>query len=138
MKKSILSLLLAVAFIVSCLSVAAFAETTEVEALELPEKILLSTNGDSETVYPRITPDDADESLAWQISDKSIVSVTQLDGGAYVELVGKKEGIAEGQKKKAVEAALLLVHDYNASPEEASEKMNAPLELVLEALKQKK
>ena len=51
---------------------------------------------------------------------------------------GKKEGIAEGQKKKAVEAALLLVHDYNASPEEASEKMNAPLELVLEALKQKK
>ena len=95
MKKRILSLLLAVAFIVSCLSVAVFAETTEVEALELPEKILLSTNGDSETVYPRITPDDADESLAWQISDKSIVSVTQLDGGAYVELTGKKEGIAK-------------------------------------------
>lgn len=94
MKKRVLTFLLAVAFIVSCLSMVAFAETTEVEALELPEKILLSTNGDSVDVYPDIIPADADESLAWQISDKSIVSVTQRDGGAYVELIGKKAGIA--------------------------------------------
>lgn len=93
MKKRTISILLAVAFIVSCMSMVAFAETTEVETLELPEKLLLSTSGDSLDVYPVITPADADESLAWQISDKTIVSVTQRNGGAYVELAGKKEGI---------------------------------------------
>ena len=38
------------------------------------------------------------------------------------------------QNRKAVEDAVMLVHDYNASPEFAAQKMKAPLELVLEAL----
>ena len=38
-------------------------------------------------------------------------------------------------KQKAIEAAVMLVHDYNATPEVAAQKMNAPLELVLEKLK---
>ena len=49
---------------------------------------------------------------------------------------GREQGIAEGSQQKAVENALTLVRDYNASPEEAAEKMGAPLELVLDALKQ--
>ena len=44
--------------------------------------------------------------------------------------------IEKGRLAKAVENALTLVRDYNASPEEAAEKMGAPLELVLDALKQ--
>ena len=48
---------------------------------------------------------------------------------------GHSEGLDEGMQKKAVEGALLLIKDYKASPEVAAEKMNAPLELVLEALK---
>ena len=50
--------------------------------------------------------------------------------------IGEREGIAKGEEKKAVENALTLIRDYNASPEAAAEKMGAPLELVLDALKQ--
>ena len=48
---------------------------------------------------------------------------------------GLAKGLDEGMQKKAVEDALLLIKDYKAAPEVAAEKMNAPLELVLEALK---
>ena len=52
---------------------------------------------------------------------------------------GKEAGIAEGKiegrAEKAIEAAVMLVKDYNATPEIAAQKMNAPLKLVLEALK---
>ena len=44
-------------------------------------------------------------------------------------------GKEAGAQQKAVEAAIMLVHDYNATPEVAAQKMNAPLELVLEGLK---
>ena len=46
-----------------------------------------------------------------------------------------EKGTQEGTQQKAVEAALILINDYNASPEVAAKKMNAPLELVLEGLK---
>ena len=51
--------------------------------------------------------------------------------------VKAEEAREEGKQKKAVEDALLLIKDYKAAPEVAAEKMNAPLELVLEALKNK-
>ena len=41
----------------------------------------------------------------------------------------------ETLQQKAIEDAIMLVHDYNATPEVAAQKMNAPLELVLEGLK---
>lgn len=47
----------------------------------------------------------------------------------------KQDGIEMGRKEKAIEDALTLIRDYNATPEEAAEKMGAPLELVLDALK---
>ena len=57
---------------------------------------------------------------------------------AYDFESGKEAGIALGKEagaeQKAVEDAVMLVHDYNASPELAAQKMKAPLELVLEAL----
>ncbi|MCR5613803.1 MAG: hypothetical protein K6G21_09020, partial [Treponema sp.] len=43
---------------------------------------------------------------------------------------GKEQGI----QTKAIEAAVMLVKDYNATPETAAEKMNAPLDKVLERL----
>lgn len=49
-----------------------------------------------------------------------------------------QEGISQGTQQKAVEAALILIKDFNANPETAAQKMNAPLELVLEGLKQNK
>ncbi len=48
---------------------------------------------------------------------------------------GEKRGIQQGEQKKAVEGALMLIKDYNATPELAAQKMNAPLDLVLEGLK---
>ena len=38
---------------------------------------------------------------------------------------------------KAVEGAIMLIQKYKATPETAAKDMNAPLELVLEALKKK-
>lgn len=53
---------------------------------------------------------------------------------------GMEQGLAEGRTKgaqeKAVEAALTLIHDYNETPETAAKKMGAPLDKVLEALKE--
>lgn len=42
----------------------------------------------------------------------------------------------EGKQEKAVEDALFIINKYKATPESAAKDMNAPLELVLEALKQ--
>ena len=47
------------------------------------------------------------------------------------------EGLAEGTRLKAVEDALTLINEYKEKPEVAAQKMNAPLDLVLEALKKK-
>ena len=48
---------------------------------------------------------------------------------------GRLAGLAEGKEEKAVEAAVMLITDYNVEPKVAAEKMNAPLDSVLEALK---
>ena len=45
------------------------------------------------------------------------------------------EAAEEATLQKAVEDALTLIRDYNATPETAAEKMGAPLDKVLEALK---
>ena len=41
-----------------------------------------------------------------------------------------------GMEQKAVEDALTLVRKYNVSPESAASDMGAPLDKVLEALKE--
>lgn len=51
--------------------------------------------------------------------------------------VKKEEAFQDGQEAKAVEGAIILVQKYKVSPEEAAKDMGAPLELVLEGLKQK-
>ena len=43
----------------------------------------------------------------------------------------------DGQQEKAIEAAIFIIKKYNESPEEAAKEMGAPLELVLEGLKDK-
>ncbi len=55
--------------------------------------------------------------------------------------VARKEALAEGRtegaQQKAIEGAVMLIKKYNATPENAAKDMNAPLELVLEALSTK-
>ena len=50
---------------------------------------------------------------------------------------GYNEGLEDGVQQKAIEGALVLIKDFKADPKLAAEKMNAPLDKVLEALKQK-
>ncbi len=47
----------------------------------------------------------------------------------------RAKGRAEGAQEKAVEDALVAIKEFGASPELAAEKMGAPLDKVLEALK---
>ena len=46
-----------------------------------------------------------------------------------------QDGMEAGSQQKAVEDAITLVQKYNATPEAAAKDMNAPLELILEGLK---
>ena len=50
----------------------------------------------------------------------------------------KKAAKEEGIQQKAIEDAVMLINEYHEKPEVAAQKMNAPLELVLEALNKKK
>ena len=50
--------------------------------------------------------------------------------------VKAEEAYEKGAQQKAVEDAIILVKEFHATPEIAAQKMNAPLELVLEGLKQ--
>ena len=45
-------------------------------------------------------------------------------------------GLQQGEQKKAVEAAILLVNKHKESPEDAAKEMNAPLDLVLQKLQE--
>ena len=45
---------------------------------------------------------------------------------------GKDIGFTDGANKKAIEGAMILIRDFNVSPEIAAQKMNAPLDKVLE------
>ena len=47
----------------------------------------------------------------------------------------RAKGRDEGALEKAVEDALVAIKEFGASPELAAEKMGAPLDKVLEALK---
>ena len=49
-----------------------------------------------------------------------------------------KEGEEIGAQKKAVEAAIISIKEFHASPEDAAQKMGAPLDLVLEGLQKDK
>ena len=51
---------------------------------------------------------------------------------------GIEEGLAEGARQKAVEAAVMLVKKYKATPETAAQDAGAPLDKVLEALELQK
>ena len=49
-------------------------------------------------------------------------------------VAGLAEGREEGAQQKAVEAAVMLVKKYSATPETAAQDTGAPLDKVLEAL----
>ena len=63
------------------------------------------------------------------------MTVERLERAAFRN--GHEQGVAEGEQQKAVEAAIIAVREFKATPEFAAQKMGAPLELVREGLKKK-
>lgn len=49
----------------------------------------------------------------------------------------REEGRETGRDEKAVEAAVVMIKDFDIPSEIAAQKMGAPLDKVLEALKKK-
>ena len=68
---------------------------------------------------------------------ESAIKTWREDGYEDGRIDGIAEGKTAGKQEKAVEDAVTLITDFNAEPKLAAEKMNAPLEKVLGALKQK-
>ncbi|MBQ3981095.1 MAG: hypothetical protein II631_03505, partial [Treponema sp.] len=46
----------------------------------------------------------------------------------------RREALAEGRIQGAIEAAVVAVRDFNIAPQLAAQKMNAPLDKVMEKL----
>ena len=68
-----------------------------------------------------------------QREDIIMFSMSEFDQEAY-DRHRRREGYEEGAQQKAVEDAIVLVKEFNATPETAAKKMNAPLDKLLEAL----
>ena len=90
--------------------------------------------------------DAVDEAMAWAIRENLLDGFFKLQkeevlGMSLTEYDEEEafrnfyeDGREQGTLAKAIEDAVMLVKDYNATPEIAAQKMNAPLESVLEAL----
>ena len=72
--------------------------------------------------------------LCAQYSYKMDIAVKKEE--AFKE--GIAAGISQGEQKKAVEDAIMIINEFKTTPEFAAQKVNVPLELVLEALNKKK
>ena len=82
------------------------------------------------TVLKNVSQDELNwyhESRYWMsVSDE----VTRINAA-------KREGLAEGEHKKAVEDAITLIKKYNVTPEVAAADMGVSLDDVMKALKTK-
>ena len=64
------------------------------------------------------------------LHDRDITRAAKREGLAQ----GLRQGLAQGTSKAKIEAAVIAVKDFNITPQIAAEKMNAPLDKVLEGL----
>ena len=68
------------------------------------------------------------------LHDRDITRAAKREGLRQGLRQGLSQGLAQGAQQKAVEAAVIAVKDFNITPQIAAEKMNAPLDKVLEGL----
>lgn len=84
----------------------------------------------------RIIEHMSEEESNWHRQNSYDIAMRDYNDGLYrSEMRGREEGISIGAREKAIEDALLLIKEFNVSPEIAAQKMNAPLEKVLERQK---
>ena len=79
------------------------------------------------------------ETRYWMhVSDEvTMINAAKREGLAEGRAEGEQIGIAKGEHKKAVEAAITLIKKYNVTPEVASADMGVSLDDVLQAMKTK-
>ena len=68
------------------------------------------------------------------LHDRDITRAAKREGLAQGLRQGLSQGLAQGASKAKIEAAVIAVKDFNITPQIAAEKMNAPLDKVLESL----
>ncbi|MEE3314802.1 MAG: hypothetical protein VZR56_11680 [Treponema sp.] len=71
--------------------------------------------------------DDAKHNTQWR---KQFMDLEIEKKYAFRE--GEKKGKLEGAQQKAIEDAIILIKDFDIAPEIAAQKLNAPLEKVIE------
>ena len=67
---------------------------------------------------------------AMNLHDRDITRAAKQEGLRQ----GLSQGLTQGASKAKIEAAVIAVKDFNITPQIAAEKMNAPLDKVLESL----
>ena len=67
---------------------------------------------------------------AMNLHDRDITRAARHEG----LMQGLSQGIVQGASEAKIEAAVIAVKDFNITPQIAAEKMNAPLDKVLESL----
>ena len=96
-----------------------------------------STKEEVEGCYDKAIKEAISRGILVDYLTRKGTEVRNMFFGEYDYDLDMKVKAQEAAENKAVEAALLLVHEYKEKPEIAAQKMNAPLELVLEGLKNK-
>lgn len=96
-----------------------------------------STKEEVEGCYDKAIKEAISKGILVDYLTRKGTEVRNMFFGEYDYDLDMKVKAQEAAENKAVEAALLLVHEYKEKPEIAAQKMNAPLELVLEGLKNK-
>lgn len=81
----------------------------------------------------RIIEHMSEEESNWHRQNSYDIAMRDYNDGLYRS---EMRGWEAGAREKAIEDALLLIKEFNVSPEIAAQKMNAPLEKVLERQKQ--
>ena len=102
------------------------------------EFLISNTAGSTLTDRLRDYVEDAKHNMQWRFSYMTLerLQYYAFQNGKEDGLEeGRAEGFAEGERKKALEGALILVNDFNVSPELAAEKMGVPLTELLEIQK---
>jgi len=68
------------------------------------------------------------------LHDRDITRAAKREGLMQGIAQGLSQGIVQGASEAKIEAAVIAVKDFNITPQIAAEKMNAPLDKVLESL----
>lgn len=96
------------------------------------------TKDEQKTCYEKAIREAISKGILVEYLTRKSTAVINMLTDEYDYNLDMQAKMEDATLRKAVEAAIVAVHEFHATPEVAAQKMNAPLELVLEALNKKK